>query len=762
MRGGMRRFIALVAVISLLVPATALGIAARDVTDKASWANKSDKRSHPLGDKQADLKKKALEAVLKGKAQGPTYEVEPGVFVPLGLEGEDNVWTVPGEFADYPHNSILEPDREVDNSTIWVEDFSQEYYLELLFAEGQNSMREYFLEQSSGAYTVTGDVTEWVSCPGQAADYDDGDPGPGDADHVWQFLTDSLNGWYEMQVEAGASAEEIDAYLADFDVWDRYDYDHDGDFDEPDGYIDHFQSLHSGEGNEAGGGALGDDAIWSHSWYAYYGLIGDVGPTVPDDDDPDEEPQENLLGGVRIGDSSYWVGDYTIQPENGGVGVFTHEFTHDLGIPDLYDTSGAGENATGFWTLMSSGSWLSDNDYDIGSMPGHQGPWEKLNLGWLDYEIVESGKTTELTIGPSEAQTTRPQAIIVNLPDKLVEEDIGDPYDGEYFWWSGSGDDLDNVMYKEATLPVGATLEAMVYYEIESNWDYAYVVVSNNGGLTWQSVPTNLSTDTDPNGQNFGFGITGSTRKWTKLTADLSAYDGDTVFVGFRYWTDGALTEPGFMVDNVSIAGGTVDGAEEETGWTYDGFKRTTGFESGYYPNYYIAEYRQYWGYDATLANAYNFGFQKGKDQAINLVEHFAYQDGLLVWYCDDSQSDNNTSAHPGYGFALPVDAHPDPLIRPDKKVWRNRVQTLDATFGLEATEGCDLHWNSRLSVIPSLAAVPTFDDSNSYWSAANPTGSVIVPVTGTSITVLGTAPGASGEYYMALSVTAPHLTPGP
>ena len=70
-------------------------------------------------------------------------------------------------------------------------------------------------------------------------------------------------------------------------------------------------------------------------------------------------PDFNQYGGVRIGDSDYWVGKYTIQPENGGVGVFTHEYGHDLGLPDLYDTSG-GENGTGFWTLMSSGSWMGD------------------------------------------------------------------------------------------------------------------------------------------------------------------------------------------------------------------------------------------------------------------------------------------------------------------------------------------------------------------------------------------------------------------
>ena len=37
-----------------------------------------------------------------------------------------------------------------------------------------------------------------------------------------------------------------------FDVWDRYDFDDDNDFNEPDGYIDHFQAVHAGGGEEAG------------------------------------------------------------------------------------------------------------------------------------------------------------------------------------------------------------------------------------------------------------------------------------------------------------------------------------------------------------------------------------------------------------------------------------------------------------------------------------------------------------------------------
>ena len=126
-------------------------------------------------------------------------------------------------------------------------------------------------------------------------------------------MEDTVNAWYDAQIAAGKTAAEINAYLSQFDVWDRYDYDGDGNFDEPDGYIDTFQSVHAGEGEEAGARRC-DWTIWSHSWYAYSPDRAYTGPAF------------NQLGGVQIGESDYWVGKYTIQPENGGVGVFTHEY----------------------------------------------------------------------------------------------------------------------------------------------------------------------------------------------------------------------------------------------------------------------------------------------------------------------------------------------------------------------------------------------------------------------------------------------------
>lgn len=722
-----RKIFPIIAILVLLVAALpAVAGASRPanngIYDDPNFSPKNDNLSHPLGDQQAELKQKALDAKLNGKAFGKTHEVARGQFVELERTGEDLIFTVLGEFNDFPHNNIAEPDRSVDNTTIWTDDFSRDYYMDLLFSEapGDVSMRNFYIELSSNRYTVNGDVTKWVPVPGNAASYDD-DLG-GNA--VWQFLEDSVDGWYANQMAAGMSQADINNYLSQFDIWDRYDWDGDGNFDEPDGYIDHFQSVHAGEGEEAGGGALGSAAIWSHRWYARFSQIGSAGPSA-----------DYLLGGVQIGDTNYWIGDYTIEPENGGVGVFAHEFAHDLGLPDLYATQG-GENSTGFWTLMSSGSWLGDGTIDIGSRPGHMGAWEKFQLGWLNYEVAFAGQQSQHRLGPAETNTKQAQGLFVVLPQKEVTANIGSPYAGSNFYYSGSGNNLDSLMYKSFNLPANSELTAMVNYEIELDWDYAYVVVSTDGGSTWVSVPTDHSTATNPNGQNFGNGITGDSGGWVALTANLSGYTGD-VLLGFRYWTDVAAVERGFMVDEISVNGSAPDGAEADAGWTFGGgFRVSTGVESQLYNNYYVAEFRQYRGYDEGLRDGpYNFGFLDNLALG-NWVEHFPYQDGLLVSYWDTSQPNNNTLQHPGKGLILPIDAHPEAMIRADGGIWRNRIQSYDSTFTLTPTDAITLHWLSQPSDHPSLPAAPIFDDNNTYYDPANPTGSVMNPNTGTQIRI--------------------------
>jgi len=692
----------------------------------------SDSYVHPLGKKQDALKQQALEAKVMGMASGKVHEVAKGQYVELEREGEDLIWTVLAEFSDVPfydppglpgpqRNMIPQPDRTPtnNNSTIWVDDFDRDYYMETLFADGGDaiSMRNYYIEVSSNRYAVDGDVTDWGKVLNNQASY-----GRYDFD-VWYFVSESLDDWYTTKVDEGWTPQQFEDYLSQFDVWDRYDYDGDGDFDEPDGYIDHFQSVHAGEGEEAGGGAYGSDAIWSHRWYAFYNGIGSWGPGF------------NLAGGVQIGDTAFWVGDYTIEPENGGVGVFAHEFGHDLGLPDLYNTGGGPDNSVAYWSLMASGSWTSQNPNNIGSAPIHMGAWEKFQLGWLNYEVAFAGAKSEHKLGPAETNTKQAQGLFVVLPQKYEEVTVGDPFDGEYFYFSGSGNDLDNMMYREFTLAPASSLTAKANVQIEIDWDYAYLIVSDDGGANWTNVSTNLSTNTDPNGQNFGEGITGDSGGYVDLTADLSAFVGD-VLIGFRYWTDVAAVEPGFAVDNIAITGAPLDDAESEMGWTYDGFVRTTGSETlGPFNNYYIAEFRQYRGYDMGLATGpYNF-------IDWDWVERYPYQDGLLISYWDTSQGNNNTATHPGKGLILPIDAHPEAMPFPFGGYWSSSKQSYDSTFGLDATDAITLHthigWGvNEPSEHPSLPAVPVFDDRMQYWNPATPAAGVMNPNTGTQIRV--------------------------
>jgi immune inhibitor A len=778
--------------LSLAAPVAAVG--------PKETGHDTDNISSPLSERQAALKQAAQEAVLQGKAEpegdNKVVKVAPGQYVELAFEGSDNILTLLAEFgegddpthggtrghanlhdpdgnaADGPlHNEIEEPDRSVDNTTIWEEDFSKDYYDALLYDRGLDpSMANMYLELSSGRYTVDGMVGDWVKVPFNAANYGSNYCGSIVCQDTWFFVQDQANTWYDSLITDGMTAAEIDEMLAEYDVWDRYDYNGNGNFDEPDGYIDHFQSVHAGEGEETGGGAQGTDAIWSHRWYVQLTQIGAGGPTVGGTVVP--------FGGTQIGDSKYWIGDYTIEPENGGVGVFAHEYAHDLGLPDLYDTSGntgGAENSTAFWTLMSSGSYGSTGipADGIGSRPTHMGAWEKFYLGWLDYTVARPGKTTSIRLGPASTTTRQAQAAFVVLPDREVESTIGDPYEGENFYYSGAGNDLDNFMTKAVTLGAGAHLTAKVRYDIEVDWDYAYVVVSTDGGATWTGVETNLSTDTSPNGQNFGNGITGSSGgDWVDLDADLSPYTGD-VLLGFRYWTDVSAVESGFMIDNISIDGGPVDGAETDAGWTFDpadGFSATTGQETLFFFNAYVLENRQYLGYDDSLRTGpYNFGFLNTMP---NWVEHFNYEDGLLISYWNEefgADQNNNVGDHPGAGFLLPVDAHPD-LEHWDgtNELMRPRILSRDSTFGLSGVPALTLHNNGLPTHLPAKPAVSVFDDSREYWFNSDTHGttpnhpgryqpgwaSVDVPNTGTRVTVKS----VSRTGFMQIEVRAPGL----
>ncbi len=783
------------------------GVSAPEEASSADRPQGGHEPKHPLAIKAKRDAQKA--AALQRKVEGKKpFKAGKGANqeVPLELEGTDRIFVVLAEFGDKRyetatdkrfvdppnngftlpapqpqkfdgplHNQIPAPDRSADNSTIWQSDFNREHYQDMYF----NRMKEYYETQSSGRYSVEGDVTEWVKVPYNEALYGRGFCGtpPGAAVTTCAsskaLVRDALAMWVDTQLKSGKSMAEITAYLKTFDVQDRYDIDGDGDFNEPDGFIDHFQIVHAGGDEAAGDPIYGSDAIWSHRWYTNLQAGGPGGLTGVNVGSNGgaygkgaaaDNPVPNNPTGV-------WVGDYTIQPENGGLGVFAHEFGHDLGLPDLYDTSGntgGAENNTAFWTLMSSGANIGGAGDTIGDNPTDMGAWERFQLGWLDaqgdqgpfYSVVQPGEKSTVRLGNNVPATSQAkQAIIAALPDKEVPLNLGAPAagSGSRYFWSTQGDDLNTTMTKTGI--TGTALTAKVNYQIETDWDYAFLEASSDG-TSWTPVATNLS---DTSGDQSGFnssktGMTGPTTGWVPLTATLPA---GTTAVRFRYQTDGAEALSGFRVDDIAIDGTVIGTAENENeGWAFDGFRTTTGSEVEKYFNAYIAENRQYDGYDQSLATAYNFSFPFTKP---DWVEHYPYQNGMLVNYWDSSQADNNVGDHPGKGLVLPVDAHPQFSHWADNTLMRPRILAFDSTFGLERTDAItlrrevDLNGDGTISgaesqtgTIPSRAAVPTFDDTQTWWYGSDEHGAtgkhpgryqpgwygVNVPKTGTTLRV--------------------------
>ena len=633
------------------------------------------------------------------------------------------------------HNQIPQPDRTVDNTTIWSPDFTRAYYEHMLFSEtpGDISMRNFYLEQSSNRYTVNGHVEDWGPAALQCSQLRLELLRWHRLRPTWLFVRDTVNAWYSAQVAAGKTPDEIAAYLAQFDQWDRYDYDGDGNFNEPDGYIDHFQAVHAGEGEETGGGPQGTDAIWSHRWYAFYNNIGVTGPAG------------NPLGGIKVGGTNLWIGDYTVEPENGGVGVFSHEYGHDLGLPDLYDTSGntgGAENSTGFWTLYSSGSYGSTGlpADGIGSKPISMSAYEKIFLDWSKYQVVGAGQKASVKNGPAVSTTKQAQQLVVLLPDKKISTNIGSPYAGSSFLPLGSGNDLDNSMTRSVTLPAGTvSLTAKARYDIEQDWDYAYLTVN---GRRWRRT----SERDEPERPELRQWHHGQLRRaWVDLTADLSASGGQTVTLGFRYWTDGAVAPAG-SASTTSPSPACRPTAPRPTRLDLHGLPPHHRYGDAVLLQRLLRRVPEPPGLRLGLKTGpYNFGFLDNAALG-NWVEHYPYQDGLVVWYYDTSFADNNVGDNclrPVGGLFLPVDAHPALLLRPDNgMVWRPRVQSYDATFGLQRTDKITLHANSIAATYGGLPAVSTFDDSKSYWVAPNPAignfgwASVPVPNTGTRIRV--------------------------
>ncbi len=94
-------------------------------------------------------------------------------------------------------------------------------------------------------------------------------------------------------------------------------------------------------------------------------------------------------------------GSSTIPPASrpwvDGIGAFCHEYSHVLGLPDMYDVSGSGTVTPGTYTVMDQGSYN-----DKSTCPPLFSAYEKWVCNWIEYEDLVDGQDVTLRAQTSE------------------------------------------------------------------------------------------------------------------------------------------------------------------------------------------------------------------------------------------------------------------------------------------------------------------------------------------------------------------------
>jgi M6 family metalloprotease-like protein len=271
--------------------------------------------------------------------------------------------------------------------------------------------------------------------------------------------------------------------------------------------------VHAGQGQELSGD-------WRDYWSSEF-----WGFTIPTND------------GVEIHRAS-------VSPEVGlpgslaYVGVIAHEFGHDLGLPDLYDTDYTGAQYVSHWCLMGEGSWNGPNR--VGESPAHMMGWCKLQLGYVNgSQLLQATSATSVVVDPLENPTTGVHLVKIAIDSThyyLIEvrQQIG--YDQ---WLRGKGVVLS---YVDETLATGKGIVKVVdSHPATATKDDGAFDVGPGAVSSYVSAPGQFSMFVE-NAIGNSYNIT-ILRAWVKF---LNPLDGSAVLTSaFPIEWNGSAAAPG-------------------------------------------------------------------------------------------------------------------------------------------------------------------------------------------------------------------------
>ena len=242
---------------------------------------------------------------------------------------------------------------------------TQQAFDEMMNKEGYDYMgaigsaRDYFISQSGGLFQPTFDVVGPITLDNTMAYY-------GANDYSGQDVRPD-----EMVIDACKKSEST----VDFTIYDR----------DNDGFVDLVYVIYAGYGESSDIDGSLENAIWPHAWYIYQGAQKRVSV--------DGKYLDAYACSAELLGNSGTTRD--------GIGTFCHEYSHTLGLPDFYDTSGVTSNyGMGTWSLMDYGCYNgpdSDGDgYSDGSVPVGYTAYEREFCGWITIEELTAPSSVTL------------------------------------------------------------------------------------------------------------------------------------------------------------------------------------------------------------------------------------------------------------------------------------------------------------------------------------------------------------------------------
>jgi len=380
---------------------------------------------------------RALGIPLLGDVPAPTHG-GPHVV------GARAVLVVPGRFADSGQPSVTAEQMRARMFT---------------GASGQPTLADFYEDQSGGAFTVTGDVADWLQSDIDILDAADLVEGHGSVgDSIDAHIVDLL--------------EQLDPSL-DFGLFDNDGPDGIPNSGDDDGRVDFLSVKYAEIGGHCGG-----PGPWPH----FGGLtVEGGGPFVSNDPTP---------AGGRVQIPVYII-DSAVECDGTpqGISVTAHELGHAIGLPDYYRAVDGIEPEHRHWSvgcfdLMGAGGWGCGGGPlpTSGFGPTGFSAYSRWVLGWAELQDITVASDETFVLEPlgASARALRVWLAPASLESWIIEYRTRDgfdaplPADGVLIYHR---DDFGGPRVGDPSLPPGYR-----YHLVEADGDDALRHVAAEGG----------------------------------------------------------------------------------------------------------------------------------------------------------------------------------------------------------------------------------------------------------------------------------------